>query len=85
MTLDEAIEDCKECDGWQVAEWLEELKELRKWKEQEEKACDRFYKQGRAEAINELENWLHKRILRTIPIEYDELVKVLEQLREKKE
>ena len=29
MTIDEAIVDCKENDLWQIAEWLEELKELR--------------------------------------------------------
>ena len=29
MTIDEVIIDCKENDLWQIAEWLEELKELR--------------------------------------------------------
>ena len=29
MTIDEPIKDAKECDGWQVAEWLEELKAIK--------------------------------------------------------
>ena len=29
MMIDEVIIDCKENDLWQIAEWLEELKELR--------------------------------------------------------
>lgn len=33
MSIDEAIEDLKECDSYQVAEWLEELKFLRTTKE----------------------------------------------------
>lgn len=33
MSIDEAIKDLKECDGWQIAEWLEELKFLRTAKE----------------------------------------------------
>lgn len=32
MTIDEAIVDCKENDLYQIAEWLEELKELRELK-----------------------------------------------------
>lgn len=33
MSIDEAIEDLKECDCCHVAEWLEELKFLRTTKE----------------------------------------------------
>lgn len=29
ITIDEAIEDLKECDAWHVSEWLEELKQYR--------------------------------------------------------
>lgn len=43
-----------------------------------------IYEMGRTNVIDDLENWLHKRILRTIPIDYDELVKVLEQMKEMK-
>lgn len=39
---------------------------------------------GRTETINRFEGWLHERILRTIPIEYEELLTVLEQMKEKK-
>lgn len=29
MSIDEAIEDLKECDSYQVAKWLEELKAIK--------------------------------------------------------
>ena len=59
MTIDEAIEDLKECDSWQVAEWLEELKELRKLKETYAKGMETSYaefryKQGRADVKKEI-------------------------------
>lgn len=83
MTIDEAIEDSRENDGEQVAEWLEELKAIKEGIVfYSNRPIEDIVLEARADAIEECKTLFRKYLLTK---EIDGLDKLLEELKGQKE
>lgn len=88
---DRLVTDCNRVadTNKQIADWLEELKDLRKWKEQEEKACDKWYNKAIEDFIsraeeerNNLWRWDEDEYENGVKAGYQYSIEIAEELKE---